>query len=266
MLPRAAEVGLATEPQRRLNYHTKFSTINHINSRSFLEWDFWAALLRSSLLEGAHRGAFQFTIGFSSLEVFTFIKLRFAFAYRERDFYFSILPIQRKRHQGVAFDRSQSEEFADFGLVQEQLPGGFGLMILQIAVGVLVDVGVIQEDFLVLDARKGVAELAFAGAQGLHLRAVQDNPRLEGLQDMVIPPGFRVGQDISHNKISQKVALLADRLNQCRGLLVLFALLGRRPRKFGNFRHFEPDFVLDDLKKRDIGSSEMPGFVHERPA
>ena len=92
----------------------------------------------------------------------------------------------------MAFDRRQAEQLADFGAVQQELAHGLGLMVLQIAVGVLVNVRVVKIDLIVLHARKGVADLAFAGAQGLDLGAVQDDPRLEGLKDVVVAPGLGV--------------------------------------------------------------------------
>jgi len=47
--------------------------------------------------------------------------------------------------------------------MQEELARRFGLVVLQVAEGILVYVGVIQEDLVVLDPRKSVADLASPG-------------------------------------------------------------------------------------------------------
>ena len=49
--------------------------------------------------------------------------------------------------------------------------------------------------------REGIADLALAGAQRLDLRAMQHDTRLEGLEDLIIPPGFMIGHDVGHKTI-----------------------------------------------------------------
>ena len=73
-------------------------------------------------------------------------------------------------------------------------------MILAVAVGVFVDMGVVEPDFLFFDPGEGVTDLAPAGAQRFDLGAAQDNPRFKSFEDMKIPPRLRVGQDIGHNE------------------------------------------------------------------
>ena len=142
-------------------------------------------------LQPFHRGAFELAVGLAFLEVFAFVELGFALAHRQRDFDLAVLPVERERHEGVALDGRQAEQFADFGFVQQEFAGGLGLVVLQVAVGVFVDVGVVEADLAIFDAGEGVADLAFAGAQRLDLGAVQDDPGLEGLQDVIVPPRFR---------------------------------------------------------------------------
>ena len=121
-----------------------------------------------------------------------------ALADAERDFYFSILPVKRKRDQRVALDRDQPEQFPDLRFVQEQFARRFGRVVLEVAVRVFVNVRVVQPDLVLLDAREGVGDLSLARAQRLDLRAMQHDARLERLEDVVIAPGFVVGHDVGH--------------------------------------------------------------------
>src|ERR1041385_1479895 len=73
-------------------------------------------------------------------------------------------------------------------------------MILEVAVSVFVDVRVVQPDFVVFHARKGVSNLAFAGAQGLDFGSAQDDAGLEGFKDMIIAARFGIGHDVGHKQ------------------------------------------------------------------
>src|ERR1035438_1131056 len=147
-----------------------------------------------------HCRSLEFTIGLALFEVFALVILGFAFSHRQGDLDFPVLPVKRERQQGIAFNRCQTEELADFRFVQQQLTGRLGLMVLEVAVGVFVNVGVVEINLVIFDARKSIAKLTFASAQGLHLGAVQDNARLEGLEDMVVTTRFGSGQNIGHRK------------------------------------------------------------------
>src|SRR5207245_8019480 len=99
----------------------------------------------------------------------------------------------------IAFHRGQLEELSDFGFVQQQFAKSFGLMILDIAVRVFINVRIVQVDLAILDAGKGIADLAFAGPKRLYLRASQDNSRLESLKNMIVATGFGVRDNIRHS-------------------------------------------------------------------
>src|SRR5687767_11555890 len=72
-------------------------------------------------------------------------------------------------------------------------------MVLAIAKGVFVDVGVVEEDLAVFDAGEGVGDLGFAGAQGFDFGAVQNDASFERVEDMVIAAGFGIGDDVRHS-------------------------------------------------------------------
>jgi len=63
-------------------------------------------------------------------------------------------------------------------------------MILQVAMRILVDVRIVEIDLIVLDSRKRVANLAFAGTQRFHFRAVQHDAGLERLDNVIIASRF----------------------------------------------------------------------------
>ena len=146
------------------------------------------------------------SIGLPSLEVFSLIVLNFAFSDRERNFHLPILPIKRKGNQRIAFDRRKTKQFTNLGFVQQQFARRFGLMVLDVAVRVFVYVRVVKKNLLVFNARKRITNLPFAGAQSLDLCAVQDNAGLKGFEDVILVPGFGIGQDVSHEFLQMAVS------------------------------------------------------------
>jgi hypothetical protein len=236
--------------------------------------------LASFSLEPLHLGAFDFAVGFLFLQIFAFVVLRFAFADAQRDFYLAVLPIERKRHERVAFDGSEAEKFSDFGFVQQKFPDGLGLVILEIALRVFVNVRVVEKNLVALHAGEGIPDLPLSGAQCLHFRAAQNDARLVGFEDVIIPPGFRVGDDVSHktnlrftigdyaqpNK-ARKSYIVNRKLKEAAAKLPFFgAFLRRWPREFHEFGHFEADFVLDDFGERDVRHAHARGRINKRTA
>ena len=63
---------------------------------------------------------------------------------------------------------------------------------------VLLDMSVVQPHLPALHLREGVGDLNLASPHRLHLRASQNQPSLVGIEDVVISPGFRVGNDFGH--------------------------------------------------------------------
>jgi hypothetical protein len=73
-------------------------------------------------------------------------------------------------------------------------------MILEVAKCVFVNVRVVEKNFVAFHARKRIANLAFARAQSFHFRAAQNDSRLEGFEDVIIAPGFRIGDNVRHKQ------------------------------------------------------------------
>jgi len=124
--------------------------------------------------------------------------LHFALADSESDFDFALLPIKREREKRISLYGGESEQFADLRFMQQKLSFGFRFVILKVAVGVFVNVRVVKKDFVILNARECIADLAFAGAQGFDLSAMENDARLERLEDVIVAAGFRIAQNVGH--------------------------------------------------------------------
>ena len=152
----------------------------------------------NSVLEFAEGGALHLAVVIAFPEVVAAVVVLFAVADGEGDFDFAVFPVEGKGDEGIAFRGGGFGELADLGFMQEQLAGGGDVMVLAVAVGVFVDAGAIEPDGFFFHLGEGIGDLAFAGAEGFHLGAVQHNARLVGVEDGIIPAGFVVGDDVGH--------------------------------------------------------------------
>ena len=66
-------------------------------------------------------------------------------------------------------------------------------MILKVPMRIFIYVGIVKIDLAILYPRKSVADLRFAGAQRFDFGPVQNDPRLEGLKDVILVASFGVG-------------------------------------------------------------------------
>jgi hypothetical protein len=212
-----------------------------------------------------HRCALQFPVGIALFDVIAFVVLHLAFAEPERDLHSAVFPIEGERDEGMAFDGNLAEEFPDFGLVEKQFADGFGLMVLEITEAVFVDMGVVEEDLAVLDPGKGIADLALAGAQRFDLGAFEHNAGLICLEDVVIPPCFRIGENFGHKRVQPEGLPFWLRIAILFGSLASLALLGRFD-KLQFFGEVETDFVIDDFPQSDVGDAEPHDFAYEGAA
>jgi len=145
--------------------------------------------------ELVHHGAFEFAVGVAAFEVFPFVVLDLSFAHSQFDFDLAVLPEEGEGEDGVALDVTESEEFADFGFVEEQLAPGFGIVVDPVAKGVFLDMGVVEPHFHVFDTCERVPDDAFAVSKGFDFRAMQHDPGFEQLYDMVIPARLGITGD-----------------------------------------------------------------------
>jgi hypothetical protein len=212
-------------------------------------------------------GSLEVAIGVAFTEVLAFVVKLFAAADGEGDFDAAGFPVEGERDEGMPLDGGGGGEFSDLALVEEEFPGGLGLVIVSIAPGVFVDVGVVEPGLVLFDASEGVGDLGFAGAEGFDLGAVQDDAGLEGFEDFVVSPSFRVVDDVGHDVGGKKkrpgggpgrvgragpagwVKLVENGRLSTTAFPLGFSL---------DFVEgmFPGDFILNDLDERDIGDTE----------
>lgn len=142
----------------------------------------------------------EFPFGVALFEVLTFIELLFSFADRQGHFYFSVLPIEGQGDESIAFDRGKGEKLADFRFMQQELSWRLRLVVLDIAVRVFINVGVVEPDFILFHAGECVRDLPLARAQSFYFRAVQDDPDLKRFEDVIIAPAFVIGHNVRHGR------------------------------------------------------------------
>ena len=132
---------------------------------------------------------------------------------------------------------------------------------------VFVDVRVVEEDLVIIDTREGVADLAFAGAEGLDLGALENDPRLVGLDDVVIAPSFWVGEDfgVGHNEFGQKVSLLAEKSELVFERLAALALFGGLD-ELQFLGEIGRDFVFEDFRQSNVGHTQADGVADQGTA
>ncbi len=143
-------------------------------------------------------GALEVAIGVAFAEVLAFIELLFAATDGDGDFDAACLPVEGEGDEGMALDGGGGGEFPDLVLVEKEFSGGLGLVVVLVAPGVLVDVGVVEPGLIVFDAGEGVGNLGFSGAKGLHLGAAEDDAGLESFEDFIVPPSLRIADDVGH--------------------------------------------------------------------
>src|SRR5690606_35159473 len=97
------------------------------------------------------------------------------------------LPVHRGRHQGVAFALDPADQIVDLAPVQQQLAGPLGVGDhVGRGLGERGDLGAEQVEFGVADHGVGLADAGAAGADGLELPALQRDPGLEPLFEVVV--------------------------------------------------------------------------------
>src|SRR3954471_1632343 len=84
--------------------------------------------------------------------------------------------------------------------MQEQPARSFRGVILSIAEGILVNVGVVEPGLIVIDAREGITDLPLACPQSFYLGALERNAGFKSFENMIVAPSFGIGQDLVHKR------------------------------------------------------------------
>src|SRR4051812_20412888 len=113
----------------------------------------------------------------------------------------AVLEVEARRHERQAFLLNLADQRFDLPAVEQQLAIPVGLVIRDVSLRVLVDVGADQPDLAVAQVRVRLGERDPAVAEGLDLGAGQLQARFEAVQQVVVMP---------------RTAILGDRLDSGR--------------------------------------------------
>src|SRR6185295_3709098 len=147
-----------------------------------------------SLPPRLHRGA-RLAIGLALLHRLALVVLLLAPGEADGHLDAAVLEVDAQRHERhPALDRL-ADQLANLALVQQQLAAAQRLVVGVAAVAVGADVDDVEEHLAVLDPRVAVAQVDAAFADRLHLGAEQHQPRLEGLEQVIVVEGLAVFRD-----------------------------------------------------------------------
>src|SRR5207253_8527430 len=105
---------------------------------------------------------------------------------------FSIFPMQIKKDKSAAAYLGFAIKLIDFGAMEQKFAHSFGRRNFVTCTFVRLDVGIIEEGLTILDARKGVVDIGFAGPDRFDLAAFEFEPGFIALEDMKITQRFAV--------------------------------------------------------------------------
>ena len=125
-----------------------------------------------------------------------FVDAGFSAAEAEFDFGAALLEIDAEGDDGESFFGGALAPAFDFVFVEEELAGTLGIVVIDVALFIRLDMRADEEEFAGLEVGISVFEGHSAGiAQGFHLGAGQGQAGLEGLEDVVVPADATVGYD-----------------------------------------------------------------------
>lgn len=145
-------------------------------------------------------GALHLLVRLPFLQVLAFVCEVLSTPDRQADLHAVALPIEGEGNQCLALDVGEAFEPSDLAPVQEQFAWGLGDVVVDVAVGILVDVGAVKPCLTLLDPGEGLADLAAAGPEGFDLGSTQDESCLKGFEDLVVPTGLGILKDVRHGK------------------------------------------------------------------
>ena len=134
------------------------------------------------------------------LEILAFVPLILALTDPDLDFDLAVFPVESQRHDRQPLLLSHGGKSANLALVKEEPPVPQRNMELVTGLLVGADVAVVEPELALVDAGVGLADVDLAGADGLHLGALELDPGLVFVRDMVVASGFAISGDIAHFK------------------------------------------------------------------
>ena len=107
----------------------------------------------------------------------------------------AVLPVEFERDEGEPLLFHRADEALDLALVEEELAGAVGDVVVAVPLLIGGDVQPLEEDLAPIDAGERADEGGLGVPEGLHFGALEYEPRFPRLQDMVVVGGFGVPRD-----------------------------------------------------------------------
>jgi hypothetical protein len=151
-------------------------------------------------------GAFGFEVSLPGFDLAAFVVFGLALAHGEGNLHLPVFPVEGEGDECVAFDGGVCGEGADFRVMKEEFARRVGGVVVDVTVGVFFDMCIVQPDRAVFDPCERIPDLASTGSERFDLGAAQDDARFEDFEDMIIAPGFGVGDDFVHGRDDSRTA------------------------------------------------------------
>ena len=137
------------------------------------------------------------TLRVALLDGFAFVETPFPLSDAELDLGEGSFEIDAEWNETQSFFLHPAEQFSDLPLRQKHFSGAAGIMIQVTAVFVGADVHPEQPHFTIFYMSVAVLKVGIAGAKGLDLRAHENEPCLERVENEIIVPRLAVGYNNS---------------------------------------------------------------------
>jgi hypothetical protein len=111
-----------------------------------------------------------------------------------------IFPIESKSNERLSIDDTRGKKLSDLGFVEEKLAWSVRLMLRMAGAIVRLDIGIVQKYFAVFDPGERVIEIGKSGSDRFDFGALQFDPSLDLVKDMVIVKRTPVGDDLNGHR------------------------------------------------------------------
>ena len=143
--------------------------------------------------------AFELAVDIAFFDVFSFIVGLFPLPQGQFDFHkTALVKINFGRNENKPFLGHRADQPLDLAFFKKQFPFAVRIFIQITGLEVGINVQIIKEYFIAFDPGVTVGKIDLAGADGLDLPAMQDDPAFPILGQMKIVIGFFIGGDGFH--------------------------------------------------------------------
>ena len=139
--------------------------------------------------------ALHLALGIALRDVAALVVRFLAAGERELDLRAAVLPVQARGDERVPALAHLARERVDLPPLEQEPAVAVGVVVRDVAVAVLGDVGADEPDLVAAHLAEGPLEVRLSVAEGLHLRADELEPRLYPLDEVVVVPGAAVVDD-----------------------------------------------------------------------